>query len=536
MPLKRWSLKACVFLIAVALAAGCAKSEPAPQSGTQSGTGTQNQPAPVKQELTIAVNSPTDTFDPSVGSSVPHQRLLTVAYETLLRFKPGTMEVEPALATKWDANPARTEFTVQLRKDVKFHDGAPFDAEAVKTSIERTKAIGKGESYLIAKLKEVVAVDPLTVKFVLTEPQPEFHFALTRLFMISPKAIKEHEQNGDKAQAWFQTHEAGTGPYKLTEWVDKQRYVFEKFPEYWGGWDGKHLEKVTFRVVIEGATQRLMLEKGEVDVAENIAVDDLGALSKNADLQVIRNAAPRPFYISFNTARKPLDDKRVREAITLAMDYKGAVDAGLNGYGSPMRGPIPEQFPGFNPAMKAAQQDLKRAKELLTEAGYGNGGIKLKFMFLEHWLFEKSVGLLLQDSLKQLGIDLQIEGQPWATMTAKMKDAAQAPDLVMYAQTVPTPSPYTILYPMYQSKSDHWSHFWYANPEVDALLNKVGSIADDNERSKVYQEIQSKVAADYPAIFVFSQDEVVTLRKNVKGYQPQLTWSKLLNYHGLYKE
>ncbi len=486
--------------------------------------------------LTIAVNSPTPTFDPSIGSSVPHQRLLTAAYETLVKIDPVSNEVVAGLATDWSVNDDATVYDLTLRDGVTFHDGTVFDASAVKASLERTMEIGQGESYLIAAIDNIEVVSPGEVRIHLSTPQPEFVYALTRMFMMSPTAIEQHAVDGDLAREWFTTHEAGTGPYMLSEWVENQRYVFERFGDYWGGWEGPHLDGLTFRVVVEPATQRLLLESGEVDVAENIVVDDIPSLEAEPGITVIQNSAPRPFYISFNVNRAPLDDVRVRKAIAMALDYDAAIDVGLAGYGSVMRGPVPPQFPGFDESIQPAHQDLAQAKQLLADAGYPDGGFDLSFLYLEHWLFERSVGLLLQDSLSELGIGLKLEGQPWATMTAKMKDPNEAPDMVMYAQSTATPSALSILEPMYTSTSQHWSHFWYANPEVDALLKQVSTTVDDGARNQIYQQIQQIIVQDQPQIFVFSQDEVVTMRSNVKGYQSQLTWSKMLNYYDMYKE
>lgn len=487
-------------------------------------------------ELVVAVNSPTPTADPSIGSSVPHQRILTATYETLLAIDSESNEVVPHLATAWSANEERTSFLVTLREGVVFHDGASFDASAVKAAFERTLAIGQGEAYLISGIDEIVVESPTEVRFNLNQPQPEFIYALTRMFIMSPKATIEHEVDGDLARGWYATNSAGTGPFRITEWVDGQRYVLDRFEEYWRGWDGQHLDRITFRIVIEGATQRLLLESGEVHVAENIVQEDIKNLERNSGVQVIRNSSPSPFYISFNTQRSPLDDVRVRKAIALALDYDAALEIGLAGFGSPMQGPVPAQFPGFDDTIAPAEMNLDEARALLAEAGYPNGGFDLTFLYLEHWTFERSVGLLLQDALAELGIGLEVEGQPWATMTARMSDRVNAPDLVMYAQTTATPSAFTILDPMYRSTSNHWSHFWYENPEVDRLLAAAASEVSDSQRNEIYREIQQIIVAEQPAMFVFSQDEVVTMRSNVHGYKPQMTWSKVLNWYDLYIE
>lgn len=486
--------------------------------------------------LVEAVNSPTQNFDPSLESSVPNQRLVTAAYDALVTINPKTETVEPALATAWSMNSDATQLELTLRQGVKFHDGTTFDATAVKDSLERTLKIGKGESFLISAIKDIKIESPDKVLITLSSPQPEFLYGLSRMFIMSPTAIKEHAVNGDMAQAWFTTHEDGTGPYQLTEWVQNQRYVFKKFPDYWRGWQGNHFDTLTFRVVVEDATQQLLLKSGQIDVAENIPLDNVPGLESDPNITVVNTPQPNPFYIAFDVNRKPLNDVRVRKAIALAFDYKAAIDAGVNGYGTPMRGPIPPSYAGFNENIPASHQDMAQAKKLLAEAGYPNGGFTLTFLYLEHWLFERNVGLVLQQNLKDLGITLKLQGQPWATMTAKMKDPSQSPDLVMYAVTTPTPTPLSILQPMYESTSQHWSHFWYSNPKVDSLLKQAGDTVDKTAREDIYKQIQQIIYDDQPQIFAFSENEVVTMRSNIKGYEARPQWPKLLNYYGMYKE
>ena len=487
-------------------------------------------------DLVIAVNSPTTTADPSIGNSVPHQRILTATYETLLGIELGGSDLVPVLATEWQANEDRTSFTFTIREGVTFHDGSMLDAEAVKRAFERTLAIGQGESYLIAAIDEMTVESTYRLRVDLSRPQPEFLYAMTRMFIMSPAAVSNEADGDDLARGWFATNTAGTGPFTVSEWVDGQRYVLDRHEAYWRGWDNPHVDRIIFRIVVEPATQRLLLESGEVHVAENVALSDLVTLQMNPNVQVLRYPSPRPFYVAFHTQRSPLDNVLVRRAIAYALDYAAAIDVGLSGYGSPMRGPVPEQFPGFNEELGVGVFDLDRARELLTEAGYPGGGFNLTFLHLEHWLFTRAVGLLLQDALDQIGIGLTIEGQPWATMTARMADREQAPDLVMYAQSTATPSALTILDPMYRSTSNHWSHFWYENPDVDALLDAAAAEVDDARRNEIYQQIQRIIYDDQPAIFTFSQDEVVTMRANVRGYQPQLTWSRMLNWYDIHIE
>ena len=490
-----------------------------------------------QKTLIFAVNSPTNNLDPAIGSSVPEMRLFLASYEALVRFKPGTLELEPVLALSWSSNDDKSEYTFELREGVKFHDGAEFNAEAVKASYERNLEIGQGESYLINDIENIVVEGPYTVTMQLSAPNPEFLYSVTRQFIVSPKAVEENEKNGDLAKDWFARNEAGTGPYTLNRWEEDQEYEYVKFDEYWRGWRDNNFEKVIFKIVVEPATQELLIKRGEIDVAENIVEESLDELSKLPGIRVDTRETPNPFYISMNMERSPLDNIKVRQAIVHALDYETTIEMAMTGYASYLNGPVPTGFPGYNDELPEISFDLEKAKELLEEAGYPNGGFTLTYMYLEHWLFEQTVGLILQQGLNELGIELDIQAQPWATMTAKMKDPDERPDLVMYAQTTPTPSPLTILRPMYHSESEHWSHFTYSNPEVDKLLEDAGKIADDEERHQAYEEIQRLVFEDYPQLFVFDRNETLVFRDNIKNTKTLITWTgRMFNYYEAYKE
>lgn len=537
-----------VLLLVLSLAAcGGGSSETGTAPGTDTGTGigtsSGNDGDAAQRDasltpadtLVMAVNSPTDHLDPAIGSSVPYWRLFLATYETLVSFDPETLELVPWLATDWVANEDATVWTFELRQGVKFHDGADFNAEAVKKSIERTLAIGQGESYLIQDVESVEVLDEFRVAFHLSRPNPDFALGLARQWIVSPKAIEEND-NGDLAQEWFRRNEAGTGPYMLSEWVEGQRYVLTRFDDYWRGWDGNHVDKLEFRVVVEPGTQRLMLERGEVDVAENIPDEQLLELVDVPGIQVIRSQALTPFYIAMNTKGEPLNDVRVRKAIALAFDYQTAIEQGMLGLASPLRGPLPSRFPDFNENIPEPRRNMEEARRLLAEAGYPDGGFKLTFMYLEHWLFERTVGLVLQQNLRELGIDLELQPQPWATMVERIHDEANAPDLVMYAQSVPTPASLSMLQPMYHSSSEHWSHFMYVNPEVDRLLDQAAAATDPAERTRLIAELQEVIYEDQPQIFAFVKDNLTALRADVKGFRAHPLWDKMLNYYDMYKE
>ena len=189
------------------------------------------------------------TLDPSVSYSTELQYMANM-YETLIRVNPpGSRELfSYVLATGFTVSEDGLEYTFTLRKGVKFHDGTSFTAEAVKFSIERTRKMGKGAAFIWGDLQEVQVIDDFTVKFVLKTqaPLPSIAASAYASYIMSPAV-------GDKGPEWFdQGNDAGTGPYTLKKYKSGESWILAKFEDYWGGWDGKHIENVLVKYTKEG--------------------------------------------------------------------------------------------------------------------------------------------------------------------------------------------------------------------------------------------------------------------------------------------
>lgn len=519
---KRLVMGAALVLILALLGVGCGGGKtPAPSQ----------QPV---QEFVLLVNNLPKNIDPAKASGNPELEQMRAAYETLVEVDPETKELKPVLAKAWQSSPDRSEWTVELREGVKFHDGSTLTAESVKSALERSIKIGAGESYLIASsIQSMEAADSLTLKFQLKGSEPEFIYSLSRIFIPSAEAIKAHDK-GDMAQEWLSQNEAGSGPYRMVSWEKEQRLVLEKFPEYWRGWEGKHIDRYVFQVVPEPGTQRLMMERGDGDFADSIVADDAKALESNANLQVLACTGANPMYIQFNPTG-PLKDVRVRRAIATAFNYTAMIEDVMKGYAAPLRGPAPEALIGFNQELQQVKYDLEGAKKLLQEAGVKN--LKLTYMYFQPWLFEKSAGLMLQEALKDMGMTLEIEAQPWATFVEKVKNPQTRPNMGMVAVYVPSPTVGPLLRTMFHSSSQgHWAYWGYNNPEVDRLLDQAKTEIDDARRLGIYQQIQKLLYDDYAAIWVMNKPDIHVFKKNVKGYQYNPFYPLILNYYGLYKE
>ena len=306
-------------------------------------------------DFTLLLNIEPPLIDPATAASNPEIEICRAVYETLLNVDPDTTEAIPVLATSWEKNADSTEWIFHLRDNVKFHGGAEFSAQDVKTAAERETTIGKGESYVLGNVNQVVVLDDLTVKFILGVSEPEFYIALARFYVPSSATIAAQEQDGDLAQAWFSENADGTGAYKLVRWERRQRLICERFDEYWQGWDGQHVDRLLFTYVPEPGTQLLMMKRGEGNFADSVLIEDAVQLEDDPSGLSIFIGAGNPMYMPMNPAKGPLSNPLVREAITHAFDYDTYLDAVTFGYAPRLVGVVPGNTCGANTDLKGVE-------------------------------------------------------------------------------------------------------------------------------------------------------------------------------------
>jgi peptide/nickel transport system substrate-binding protein len=468
-----------------------------------------------------------------------------VVYERLVRYKGDTTEIEPELATSWAQSADGKEWTFQLRKDVKFQDGTPFNAAAVKSSYERVLKINQGPAWMFAKIDKIEATDDYTVKFTLKEPFSSFLAVMANIWgtgIVSPKVIQDNEKDGDLAKDYMQNHMVGTGPYKFVEWVHGDHITLERNTDYWGGWadtstTGKPIDRVTIKFITEPATQRLQLEKGDLDVAMNISVDDLDAVSKEAGMVLVEKPSLMGTYIRFNTTKAPLDNPKVREAIRLALDYDGVIKQVMRGHAIQMQGPASIGLPGHNDSLPTFKQDLDKARELLKESGVTTP-LTLEYVYETGQEDRRMVGELLQANLAQLDITLEIKTLPWETIWARVsnEDKSQTPDLTANGWWPDYAAVENFLYPMYHSSQwppNAMNIGFYKNEEVDALLDKALASTDETTRNEAYQKAQELIVNDAPDMDLYQKSMTVMMRDWVKGFVYNPIYTEAFNLYDM---
>ena len=483
-----------------------------------------------KDTVVFAAYADIKDWDPSVAFSLEVPMLVNV-YETLVRYNPpGSREqLSPLLATSWETSADGLTWTFKLRQGVKFHDGRPLNAAAVKYSIDRTRELKKGAHYIWAAVKEIAVVDDYTVRFLLSEPAPIDLIASSQYgaYIFSPQA-------GEKGTDWFmQGRAVGTGPYKVDSWEKSQQVSLSKFDDYWGGWKEANFERAILKVVLEKSTQVQMIKGGEADFASLVPIDSLAGLRKDANLKVFTPKSWKNSMFLINTQKAPTDNVKVRQALCHAWDYQAVVQSIYNGLATVAEGPVPKTMWGHNPNLPKYEFNLEKAKQLIQESGLSKDQLKMTLAYIGTSQEYANCAQLLQANLARIGVELELKPGPWSTIWEEAKNQDTGPNLqsMTWWPTYPTPNDWLIgMFKTEEKTLFNLSH--YSNPKVDQLLDK-GVKLEGMDRAaavKAYQEAQKIIVEDAAAIFYADINGRLIVRSSIDGYVPNPAYNAVFFY------
>lgn len=476
--------------------------------------------------VTYAYFSTFPNLDPSVSFS---NELVVLAnlYEPLVWYS--TESLKPGLATSWESSDDGLRWTFHLRKGVKFHDGSDFNAEAVKYSIERTKNMGLGASFIWDAVDEVKVIDDYTVEFKLKYAAPLDLIATSSYaaWIISPTAVKAQ---GEKASDWFnEGHDAGTGPYTIESYERGKKIVLTKFDDYWGGWQGEHFDKAVILMVEDPTVRQEMIESGEADITLLLPLESLEALDARDDIEVVSGPSFRNLLGFFNTRKPPLDNVQVRQALSYAFPYDVFVESVMLGYAIQSRGPIPSGMFGYNENLRRYQYNFDKARELLAAAGYPDGGFELQMTVTKGDVSEVRAGELYRAELARLGINLKVTEMSWEDQwSLAMGEPEKAQDILVMYWWPTYVTPYDFLFNMFHSEEKILFNLcYYSNPKFDEKIDKANELmgTDREQAEKLFFEAQEILVEDAPALFLVDLDNISTKRANLSGhvYNPGYT-------------
>ena len=347
-------------------------------------------------------------------------------YETLTQFKPGTTEIVPGLASSWDVSADGLEFTFHLRKGVKFHDDTDFNADAVVFSLARQFKKDHpfynngpwqywGGMDMDNIVDDVVAVDDSTVKIILKKKEAPFlaNLAMNFAAIVSPTAAEKYGKD-------FPSNPVGTGPFMFVSWTKDDNIVLERFDGYWG--KKTYLDRVILKVIPDATARWLALKTGEVDIIDFPNPADLPAIEKDPNIQVVKQAGMNVGYLAMNCAKKPFDNKLVRQAVNYAINKKEIITAVYGANGLAAKNPLPPGLWSYNQKVEEYGYNPDKAKKLLAQAGLPNG------FTTDLWAMPVSrpynpngrkVAEIMQAQLAKVGIKANIVSYEWGTYLDK---------------------------------------------------------------------------------------------------------------------
>ncbi|MFB0536941.1 MAG: ABC transporter substrate-binding protein, partial [Anaerolineae bacterium] len=398
-------------------------------------------------------------------------------------------------------------------------DGTDFNAEAVKYSIDRTMDMAMGASYIWDPVEEVEVVDDYTVRVKLSYAAPVDLIASSGYgsWMMSPSCTEAHDSD------WLnEGHDCGSGPYMIESREKGTRLIMTYFDDYWGRWKEGQFGKVVFEINPDPVVQQQMLEAGEADAAYDLPRENFAALDARDDVTVYVNPSFMNLLGLYNMKKEPTNNTLVRQALSYAFPYQQFIESAMLGQATQAYGPVPVGMWGFSEDLFQYSYDLDKARELLTEAGYPEGGLDLVMTYATGDLDEQQVGELWKADLAKLGINLEVRAMEWEPQwDLAMSDPMVAQDILVFYWWPDYITPYTYLFNMFHCEEEILFNLgYYCNPEFDDLIDRGNELAgsDRAEAERLFIEAQEILIEDAAAAFFYDRANNHELRSDIKGY------------------
>lgn len=457
-------------------------------------------------------------------------------YEPLVRFD-FEGNIVPALAESFEVASDGLTITFELKEGATFHSGTPVTSEAVKLSFERFIESAP-TNYMVGPLEEVVVIDELTFEMHFSEPFSPFLSNATTAYLapLDPTVIEELGED-------FGTEASAAGILKLKDINRGSSITYEAFPEFHLGQDysdnkeAAKIDEVVFRFISDDDTRILEFKGGNSQVMLSVPPNLIAELENDPEVEISRTLANGHTYLGMNNQKPVFQDVKVRQAIALAIDRAPIVEYALEGAAEPLFGPLPPTIPGYNQEVEDAAEEmysrnLDEAKRLLAEAGYdevNSDGIVMKDgepLTVDLWVTSEPtmqrIAQLLQNQLKEAGIDMSISVQEDATIRSQSPEGAHEMLLWNYGWYDAD-----ILHSMFGRDISTRVH--YQNDELIDLLEKARVTVDHDERMNIYEEAQMVIVEESPWVPLFVRQNVVAYRDiegfNVHPITGSIIWS-----------
>jgi peptide/nickel transport system substrate-binding protein len=467
--------------------------------------------------LTVAVPRDLATLDPAATLIQNNFTVVDLAYQRLLRFElrdgRPTGRLLGELASSVESSPDGKLWTARIEPGHRFDDGSEVTAEAVKFSFDRVQRMRLGPSQALAWLRRTEVVGPYEVRFVLATPVPFFSqiLALPAAAVINPRVLA-HEVDGDLGLRWLSSNTAGSGPYRLVANALGERVVLVPNPH--ARRPPRYFERIVFRTVRDETERLIQLGNGDLDIVDGISADKAGWVASRPGLAALSAPTASVLFLQLNNERKPFTDRRVREAISLAID-RDALRSALGGAGSAaLRGFIPQGIPGFDAELPPASFDPAKARRLLREAGVP-AGTRMTLTYVSDRTTPSPLLLGVLAQLEDVGLRVSIR-----QVGAGSRQQIFTGDFEMTMQEISLdfPDPWILFTFVYDSRmiGSIGNVSRYRSAELDALLRRADTAAAA-ERAALYREAQRIVLRDMPNVPLWQSGWTLAHRADVRG-------------------
>ena len=474
----------------------------------------ESMPAPSPNAtLTIGIGVDLDTVDPAQQTTTTVQNVIDYGLQTLVAFDTQG-KIEPLLATSWSTSNDGLTLTFHLRQGVNFHDGTPFNADAVVFCLDRLISgkvrvpIGAG----FKSMKSIAAVNPATVAIHLKHPDPSLvpNLSTTVASIFSPTSATKDGNTPTNI-----VHPVGTGPYQFTRWTKGSEVVYTRVDNYWG--QKPYYKTVDFKIIPEANSREAGLLAGQLDIVMNPPVTDLTSLSNNPAVKLLKAPSDRAVFIAIHTTKPPFNNEKVRQALNYAVDKDAIIKNVMFDSVNLMDSPFPSSLSGYC-KIGAYNYNPDKARQLLSEAGVKNLKITLG----------SSTGRYIQDIqfaqaisgyLRKVGIDADVRTMDWPSYVTAMQQKDGPFDLHVLGWAPGALDGPTQLQ-MFTSATippKGLNTSFFSDPTVDKLTDESALNLDDTTRNQQLCQIQKEVWEQAPWIFLWSQTLILAYNSKIAG-------------------
>lgn len=484
--------KASWLLLLVVLLAGCSIANNSKQQPDSSPAQDSQESKGLNRYLVVDLTNEPATLDPGLQYDSSSYSVYRNIFDNLLRRDPKTGDILPWIATKWE-KVSETEWVFTIRDDVKFHNGEPLTANDVAFSIERIlDPEFRSPQQANFNMIESVKAEGNTVVIQTKTPSPTLLTQLVNLSIVPEKYVKE------KGNEQFNLNPVGSGAYIFESWAKGTSIKLKANPEYWNG--APEIPGVEFRPVSNAASRIADLQSGKADIIFGVSPDAVDTIKADSKLQVLAAPTERIAMLAFNMiADSPTKSSKVNQAIAYAINYDAIIESLLHGYGNPVTQVLTPVAFGYDPNIPGYHYDPEKAKQLLAEAGYPDGGFTLEFATSPS--FDQRVVQAIQGDLAKIGITVNINMTDHATYLKKVQDPERKwGNIRMGIWSCSCMDADGTIYPLFRTGTV-WSS--YSNPEFDAEVDAARSTTDEAVRLEHYSRALQILHEDVPGIGLY---------------------------------